>query len=124
MDIVINHLERLKKLGIKIALDDFGTGYSSLNYLKKFPIDIVKLDRSFINSIAEEGIDTLLIKNILALAHDLKYEVVAEGIETKEQLDYLRNFACESGQGFLLSKPLPEENVNKLLQENYTYCIN
>jgi diguanylate cyclase (GGDEF)-like protein/PAS domain S-box-containing protein len=120
---VISHLERLKKFGIKIALDDFGTGYSSLNYLKKFPIDIVKLDRSFINSIAEEGIDTLLIKNILALAHDLKYEVVAEGIETKEQLEYLRSFACESGQGFLLSKPLPEENIRKLLQENYTYCI-
>lgn len=119
--IVINHLERLKRLGIKIALDDFGTGYSSLNYLKKFPIDIVKLDRSFINSIAEEGVDTLLIKNILALAHDLKYEVVAEGIETKEQLEYLRRFSCESGQGFLLSKPLSEENIRRLLQEKYTY---
>ena len=124
VDIVIDHLERLKKLGLRIALDDFGTGYSSLNYLKKFPIDIVKLDRSFINSIAEEGIDTLLIKNILALAHDLRYEVVAEGIEMKEQLDYLRSFACEAGQGFLFSKPLPKEKVQKLLQENYTYPIN
>jgi diguanylate cyclase (GGDEF)-like protein/PAS domain S-box-containing protein len=121
VDIVINHLKLLKKRGIKIALDDFGTGYSSLNYLKKFPINIIKLDRSFIDAINENGIDTLLIKNILTLAHDLDFEVVAEGIETKEQLEYLRNHYCESGQGYLLSRPLPEEKIFELLENHYRY---
>jgi EAL domain-containing protein (putative c-di-GMP-specific phosphodiesterase class I) len=77
--IVIEHLKRLKKLGVRVALDDFGTGYSSLNYLKIFPINIIKLDKSFINAINDDGIDTLLIKNILTLAHDLNNEVIAEG---------------------------------------------
>ncbi|HWT27758.1 MAG TPA: bifunctional diguanylate cyclase/phosphodiesterase, partial [Mobilitalea sp.] len=121
VDIVINHLEQLKKRGLNIALDDFGTGYSSLNYLKKFPIDIIKLDKSFIGAISDSGIDTLLIKNILALAHDLEFEVVAEGIETVEQLEYLKKHACESGQGFLLSKPLPEEKVHDLLNQSYKF---
>ncbi len=121
VDMVIDHLKRLKKLGIKIALDDFGTGYSSLNYLKKFPIDIIKLDRSFINAISEEKLDALLIKNIMALAHDLSFEVIAEGIETMEQLNHLRGISCEAGQGFLLSKPVPEEELRNLLKENYIF---
>jgi EAL domain-containing protein (putative c-di-GMP-specific phosphodiesterase class I) len=121
VEIVINHLNRLKKKGIKVALDDFGTGYSSLNYLKKFPINIIKLDKSFIDAINENGIDTLLIKNILTLAHDLQFEVVAEGIETKEQLAYLRDHFCESGQGYLLSIPIPQEKMNELLKNRYKY---
>lgn len=115
MDSVIERLERLKSRGIKIALDDFGTGYSSLNYLKKFPIDIIKLDRSFINAITEEGVDTLLIKNILNLADDLKFEVIAEGIETQEQMQRLINYKCIFGQGFLLSKPIPINDIYCLL---------
>jgi EAL domain-containing protein (putative c-di-GMP-specific phosphodiesterase class I) len=114
-------LNELKKKGLRIALDDFGTGYSSLNYLKKFPIDIVKLDKSFINSITDGGIDTLLIKNILFLAHDLKFEVVAEGIESQEQLDYLRKYFCESGQGYLLSRPLPQEKITDLLNKDFRF---
>jgi len=121
VDIVIEHLDILKKLGLRVALDDFGTGYSSLNYLKKFPIDIIKLDRSFINSISEDGIDTVLIKNIIYLAHDLEFEVVAEGIETQEQLDYLKKHYCESGQGYLLSRPLPEDKIRDLLTDTYQY---
>jgi diguanylate cyclase (GGDEF)-like protein len=121
VDIVIRHLNRLKARGLRIALDDFGTGYSSLNYLKKFPIDIIKLDRSFINAINEDGIDVLLIKNILTLAHDLEFEVVAEGIETKEQLEYLKEHLCEIGQGYLFSKPLPEERMHSLLETGYHY---
>jgi EAL domain-containing protein (putative c-di-GMP-specific phosphodiesterase class I) len=115
VDIVIDHLARLKKLGLKVALDDFGTGYSSLNYIKKFPINIIKLDKSFINAISENGIDTMLIKNIINLAHDLEYEVIAEGIENQDQLQFLRKYNCEAGQGFLLSKPLPEDMVLNLL---------
>lgn len=117
VDSVIDHLHSLKKRGIRIALDDFGTGYSSLNYLKQFPIDIVKLDRSFISAITEEGVDTLLIKNILTMAHDLSYEVVAEGIETEDQLDCLRRYTCEAGQGYLLSRPLSEDSILRLLKE-------
>ncbi len=119
VEIVINHLCRLKKLGIRVALDDFGTGYSSLNYLKIFPINIIKLDKSFIDAINDNGIDTLLIKNILILAHDLEYEVVAEGIETEAQLEYLRSHACEAGQGYLLGRPAPEERIHELLRNQY-----
>ena len=117
VDIVIKHLNRLRNLGIRIALDDFGTGYSSLNYLKMFPINVIKLDRSFINAINEKGVDMLLIKNILALAHDLEFEVIAEGIETVDQLEFLKNSSCEAGQGYLFSKPLPIEKLNALLNE-------
>ncbi len=117
VDIVIKNVSRLKKRGIRIALDDFGTGYSSLNYLKKFPINIIKLDRSFVGLINEDGIDTLLIKNILALAHDLNFDVVAEGIETEDQLEFLKTYRCEIGQGYLFSKPLPEAKISALLLE-------
>ncbi len=123
VDIVINHLKRLKAFGIRIALDDFGTGYSSLNYLKKFPINIIKLDKSFIDAIIENGIDTLLIKNILTLAHDLEFEVVAEGIETKDQLTFLREHFCGSGQGYLLSRPAPEDKIHELLSDQFRYKI-
>lgn len=115
VDSVIDRLNRLKNRGIRIALDDFGTGFSSLNYLKKFPIDIIKLDRSFINSITENGVDNILVKNILILANDLQYNVIAEGIETNEQMTRLIDYKCESGQGFLLSKPLPVEKINNIL---------
>ena len=123
VEIVISHLNRLKALGIRVALDDFGTGYSSLNYLKKFPINIIKLDKSFIDSINENGIDTLLIKNILTLAHDLEYEVVAEGIETREQLAFLKEHFCGSGQGYLLSRPAPEEKIHELLKNQFRYEV-
>ena len=121
VEAVTEHLQWLKRRGIKIALDDFGTGYSSLNYLKKLPIDIIKLDRSFVHSITDEGLDSLMIKNILSLAHDLKFEVIAEGIETHEQLEYLRAHSCEMGQGYLLSRPLPEESIRTLLISKYRY---
>jgi diguanylate cyclase (GGDEF)-like protein len=117
VDIVINHLNRLKCLGIRVALDDFGTGYSSLNYLKKFPINIIKLDKSFIDAINDNGIDTLLIKNILSLAHDLEFEVIAEGIETIEQLAFLKEHYCGSGQGYLLGRPAPEDIIHGLLKK-------
>jgi EAL domain-containing protein (putative c-di-GMP-specific phosphodiesterase class I) len=123
VDIVIKHLSRLKALGIRVALDDFGTGYSSLNYLKKFPINMIKLDKSFIDAIIENGIDTLLIKNILTLAHDLDFEVIAEGIETREQLDFLKLHYCGSGQGYLLGRPAPEEKIHELLVTHFRYEV-
>lgn len=123
VDIVINHLNRLKALGIRVALDDFGTGYSSLNYLKKFPINIIKLDKSFISTIIENKIDTLLIKNILTLAHDLEFEVVAEGIETREQLEFLGKHNCGFGQGYLLSRPAPEDEIQELLRKRCAFKL-
>ena len=120
VDSVITRLSNLKKKGIKIALDDFGTGYASLNYLTKFPIDIIKLDKSFINAITKEGVDTLLIKNVLRLAYELKFNVIAEGIETKEQMQYLINYHCDLGQGYLLSKPLSEYKLLRLLENENT----
>lgn len=118
IDLVVERLNRLKERGIKIALDDFGTGYSSLTYLKDFPIDIIKLDRSFISLIPQDDIDTVIVKSILSLARDLNYGVVAEGIETSGQLEYLKSHYCESGQGFLLSKPLPEKKINELIKNS------
>ena len=91
-----------------------------LNYLTKFPIDIIKLDKSFINAITKEGVDTLLIKNVLRLAYELKFNVIAEGIETKEQMQYLINYHCDLGQGYLLSKPLSEYKLLRLLENENT----
>lgn len=123
IEMAISRLLRLKRYGLKIALDDFGTGYSSLTYLKKMPIDTIKLDRSFIKSIEENDADTHIIKSILYLALDLKYNVVAEGIETEEQYKFLEKNNCESGQGFLMSKPIPIEDVYEKLETAYSFKL-
>lgn len=114
IDIAIERISKLKKLGIKIALDDFGTGYSSMSHLKELPIDIIKVDRSFVKSIPNCEKDMIIIKNILSVAHDLNCKVIAEGIETEHQLNVLKQYSCDLGQGFLFYKPLSEENVKKL----------
>lgn len=116
IDLIIKHLKRLKKKGLKIVLDDFGTGYSSLTYLKELPIDAIKLDKSFIDLIPQDSIDTVIVKSVLSMAHNLEYQVIAEGIETNEQLEYLKKYHCEGGQGFLLSHPLCEEKVFNLIK--------
>lgn len=118
IDFAAEHLYRLKRLGIKIALDDFGTGYSSLTHLKELPVDILKIDRSFVNTIPKSEKDILIIKHLLSIAHDLQYEVIAEGIETKKQLEILKSYSCELGQGFLFYKPMPEEKVRKLFTDS------
>ncbi len=123
IEMAISRLLRLKRYGLKIALDDFGTGYSSLTYLKKMPIDTIKLDRSFVKSIEENDADTYIIKSILYLALDLKYNVVAEGIETEEQYRFLEKNNCESGQGFLMSKPVPVEDVYEKLENAYSFKL-
>lgn len=118
IDVVVRKLERLRNKGFKIALDDFGTGYSSLTYLKKLPIDYIKLDKSFIDLIPQNNIDSLIIEKVISMASGLKYGVIAEGIETNEQLEYLQNNHCDSGQGFLLSKPLSIEDVSELIKKH------
>ena len=113
IDIAIERLKRLKNLGVKIALDDFGTGYSSLTYLKRLPIDIVKFDRSFISVIDQSDKDQKIVKSMLNLVDSLGYKVVAEGIETKEQLNYLCSNNCDYGQGYLLSRPIRKDQIIK-----------
>jgi diguanylate cyclase (GGDEF)-like protein len=108
-------LEELRKLGVKIAIDDFGTGYSSLAYLKRFPIDSLKIDRSFVQDITEDPEDACIANAIIGLAHNLGLTVVAEGVETSEQLEMLRE--CDGMQGFLYSKPRSVSDLSKHLHE-------
>jgi EAL domain-containing protein (putative c-di-GMP-specific phosphodiesterase class I) len=116
IDLALERINRLRKYGIRFALDDFGTGYSSLTHLLKLPIDIIKIDKSFIRSIPYCSEETSITKNILTMAHDLRFKVVAEGIETLAQLEYLRKNSCEGGQGFLLCIPLSSERVVDVLK--------
>ena len=100
-------LLQIDELGIKLSMDDFGTGYSSLSYLREYPFDVLKIDRSFIAGITDNKADCNLVKAAIAMSHSLEIKVVAEGVETKEQLDLLNELNCDIAQGFYLSKPLP-----------------
>lgn len=109
-------LYELKEMGIRISIDDFGAGYSSLTYLRRFPIDVLKIDRSFLVDISGSQDDMAIMIGIMDLARRLKLRVVAEGVETEAQLDFLRRHGCDAIQGFLLSPPLPAEAITKLLR--------
>lgn len=113
-DYSIRVLKQLKSLGIGISIDDFGTGYSSLNYLKNFPIDYIKIDKSFINELMNDPNDAIIVNAIITLAHNLRKEVIAEGVETVEQLEFLKNHQCDIIQGFFFSKPLPVEEIEMI----------
>ena len=118
---VVHCIETLKKLhdlGTGISIDDFGTGYSSLSYLQSFPIDQLKIDRSFIMQIESADECAPIVKSIVSLAYDLNLTVVAEGVETETQLEYIRQLSCEQYQGFLMSQPVIAENFKMLLNEN------
>jgi EAL domain-containing protein (putative c-di-GMP-specific phosphodiesterase class I) len=110
-------LKEIKARGFDIAMDDFGTGYSSLAYLKRFPIDTIKIDRTFVRDIATDEGDAAIIDAILAIARQLKLKSVAEGIETEEQLSLLLTKECEIGQGYLFSKPVPADEMAALLKK-------
>jgi EAL domain-containing protein (putative c-di-GMP-specific phosphodiesterase class I) len=108
-------LQALHDQGVGIALDDFGTGFSSLEHLRRFPIDIIKIDRSFIQGIEHDPKDAAIAANLVSLAHALGLVAVAEGIETDGQLEQLRELGCDLGQGYLLARPAPAHVVGKLL---------
>jgi diguanylate cyclase (GGDEF)-like protein/PAS domain S-box-containing protein len=109
-------LKRLKDLGARLSIDDFGTGYSSLSYLKRFPVDTLKIDRSFIQDIREGGNDSVLASAIIAMSHSLNMEVIGEGVETAEQLAYLQAHRCNRFQGYYFSKPISPEAITRLLR--------
>ncbi len=118
MEGTIGVLQMLHDMGIKISIDDFGTGYSSLSYLKGFPIDTLKIDQSFVRNLSSDEDDVAIVTAIIALGHGLKLRVIAEGVETVEQLACLREMKCDEMQGYLFSKPVSAENVTRLLQQS------
>ncbi|MGE4545369.1 MAG: EAL domain-containing protein [Pedobacter sp.] len=111
----VRTMQDLKQLGVVLSLDDFGTGYSSLNYLRRFPVDTLKIDRSFIGDVANDPSCASVTTSIIAIAHNLKLNTVAEGVETREQLAFLAGCGCDSYQGFVFSKPLPAQQFAALL---------
>lgn len=115
----IEALTRLKKLGVGLSVDDFGTGYSSLSYLKRFPIDILKIDRSFVQDLHRDSDDAAICAAILAMAKKLDLEVIAEGVEIEEQLAFLRHHGCDQIQGFLFSKPLAADEFEALVLSHW-----
>ncbi len=105
-------------MGVKVSIDDFGTGYSSFSNLRRFPLDELKIDRSFLNSVPKNADDTAIVGAMIAMAHGLGLGVVAEGVEREEQLDFLRDRGCDEYQGFLASKPLLASDFLKLVAKN------
>jgi EAL domain-containing protein (putative c-di-GMP-specific phosphodiesterase class I) len=110
-------LRRLKEIGVCLAIDDFGTGYSSLSYLKRFPVDFVKIDKSFVADLGEGAVDSEIVRAVIRLAAAIGIRTVAEGVETEEQLRRLRTMGCPMVQGYYLSRPQPADAVAALLQE-------
>jgi EAL domain-containing protein (putative c-di-GMP-specific phosphodiesterase class I) len=118
LDAAIAILIEMRRLGVRLALDDFGTGYSSLSYLQRLPVDILKLDRTFVSGVAGSTEDSALARGILTLGQTLGLQTVAEGIETAEQLDALRQLGCQLGQGYFFARPLDPAAVDALLERH------
>ncbi len=116
-------LQALKRMGVHLAVDDFGTGYSSLSYLRQFPIDVLKIDQSFISQIPGEPNDSAIVRAIIDMGKNLKHRVIAEGIETQEQLALLRAWNCEEGQGYFFSRPVPAARFARLLQTGVSETV-
>jgi diguanylate cyclase (GGDEF)-like protein/PAS domain S-box-containing protein len=118
MEVIIPKLKELRRLGVRIAIDDFGTGYSSLSYLQQFPIQTLKIDRSFVGDIRAEQTDASIINAIVAMASGLKLDLVAEGVENRTQLKYLHAQGCHEGQGYIFSRPVPANEMSAMIREN------
>jgi len=112
-------LRRLKSRGVRIAIDDFGTGFSSLSYLRQFPVDTLKIDMAFIRNVTTSAVDAAMTEMIIGMAHTLGMDVVAEGVETADQLDFLAGHGCDQIQGYYFSRPLPVPAVEELLRDGF-----
>jgi EAL domain-containing protein (putative c-di-GMP-specific phosphodiesterase class I) len=109
-------LTALKAMGVHLAIDDFGTGYSSFTYLRRFPVDAIKIDESFVGQSAADPRDAAIVSAMINIGTSLKQRVIAEGIETRAQLDFLKSHGCDEGQGYYLSSPVDAEQEGRLLQ--------
>jgi diguanylate cyclase (GGDEF)-like protein/PAS domain S-box-containing protein len=118
MDVMVPRLRELRRHGLRIAIDDFGTGYSSLSYLQQFPISTLKIDRSFVCDIRGDQTDASIVDAIVAMAHGLKLDLIAEGVETRTQLAYLRSHGCLEVQGYIFSRPVPAAELKTMLRQN------
>lgn len=118
IDETIAKMKTLREIGVRFSLDDFGTGFSSLQYLKRLPLDQLKIDKSFVRDIAEDTSDRAIIRTIIAMAQTLKLDVIAEGVETEIQRKLLIDYGCNHFQGYLFSKPQPIEQFDAQLQKN------
>jgi len=118
MEIIIPKLKEIRNLGAAIAIDDFGTGYSSLSYLQQFPINTLKIDRSFVGDIRAEQGGASIVDAIVAMARGLRLDLVAEGVENRTQLKYLQEQGCEEVQGFIFSPAVPADDMVALLRDN------
>jgi EAL domain-containing protein (putative c-di-GMP-specific phosphodiesterase class I) len=112
----VSTLKQLSDMGIKLSIDDFGTGYSSLAYLQRFPVDALKIDRSFISGIGQDSNDTALVTAIISMAQSLRLKVLAEGVETAEQIEFLRTHGCLSAQGYYYSAAVAADDFTELLR--------
>jgi diguanylate cyclase (GGDEF)-like protein/PAS domain S-box-containing protein len=121
VDASVVALRGLKDLGVRITIDDFGTGYSSLSYLKKFPIDTIKIDQAFVHDVSSDSNDAAIVRAAIVMAHELKLNVIAEGVETVEQVAFLRRRRCTEMQGYLFSEPMPAEQFGELLSSGTRY---
>ena len=117
VEATLEMLDAIRRLGIRFSMDDFGTGFSSLSYLKKLPIHIVKIDQSFVRDIATDKNDAAIVAAITAMARQLGLTVIAEGVETKEQLEFIRSHQCDAVQGYYFSKPVSAEKMTVLLEQ-------
>ncbi|MCR4690152.1 MAG: EAL domain-containing protein [Lachnospiraceae bacterium] len=117
LDSVLDYMHRLREHGIKISLDDFGTGYSSLSYLKNLPIDTLKIDKSFIDTVIDDSSTRIITESIISMVKKLGFETVAEGVENNQQFEYLQSIECDNIQGYLLGKPMPGFKIEELLVE-------
>ena len=109
----IEIMQQLRALGVTISIDDFGTGFSSLSYLARMPVQVLKIDRSFVHRICEESTDMALVLSIIAMGDALGLEVIAEGVETQAQSEFLKDAGCDAAQGFLISRPLPAKRFTE-----------